>query len=816
MLIKYVHYVRNWYLEQDQHHSCFKKHIHEICELADPTKFAVQLYSSGFIAEGTKDKAIQVMGVDNYQKNAEVLREVEKVIKQDKDKLPDFCKILWTMPTLKHIGDQILQEIGCPVTTTPPLPVPSPTAKQHCDTTIEVMPQDIVMTEIERLHKNYCKLYLNAVRELQRFCQEKKDNLQDIAIFATPLTSADVKLTDSTDINDLFQKLNPYYDFIDCDVIKDILTEFIPESTITNDVVKHIEDAENFKNSQPISILLEDLKKVRLHKQRDSDTHMAPITIKISRKWREKHIKNLGILIDHLLPQPYPKMSLFKYITIERSSVYIQYLVLQSYVEATISHAKQHLRFMSYIGIYNLVIDGTILVQSDENLDFSFDESLLTAISAGSIETVEFLLSIGANISYQCKKSLIYYCENGQYHVAKIADTPLMIACRNGYHQIAELLLYNNVDPKIQKHNGFTALMLACQNGHYQVAELLLNNNVDRNINIQKKDGWTALMLACLNGYYQIAELLLNNNADPNIQGEAGETALMSACVNGYCQVAKLLLKKNVNPNIQKKDGGTALMIACLNGHYQVAELLLNNPNIQKKDGWTALMSACQNGHYQVAELLLNNNVDPNIQKKDGWTALMGACLNGHCQVAKLLLSKNADPIIQDEDGWTALMIACQNGHYQVAELLLNNNVDPNIQKKDGWTALMLACLNGHYQVAELLLNNNADPSIQGEAGETALMSACVNGYCQVAKLLLKKNVNPNIQKKDGGTALMIACLNGHYQVAELLLNNPNIQKKDGWTALMSACQNGHYQVAELLLNNNVDPNIQKKMDGQH
>ena len=55
---------------------------------------------------------MQVMGVDNYKKNAEVLREVEKVVKQDKGKLADFCKILQTIPTLKHIGDKILQEIG--------------------------------------------------------------------------------------------------------------------------------------------------------------------------------------------------------------------------------------------------------------------------------------------------------------------------------------------------------------------------------------------------------------------------------------------------------------------------------------------------------------------------------------------------------------------------------------------------------------------------------------------------------------------------------------------------------------------------------
>ena len=265
------------------------------------------------------------------------------------------------MPTLKHIGDKILQEIGCPVTTTPPLPVPSPTAEQHCDTTIELT-QD-TMTELERLHKNFCELHFNAVKELRRFCEDKKDNLLDIATYATLLTSADVKLTDSTDIDDLFGKLHPKYDFIDCDIIKDIVTKFLPESTIVDDIVKHVKDTKKFIDSQPISILLEDLKKVRLHTQIDSDTHMAPITIKISRTWGEKHITNLRTLIDYLLPQPYPKMSLFKYITIEKSSIYIKYLVLQSYVEATISHAKQHVQFMSYIGIYNLVIDGTIVVQ---------------------------------------------------------------------------------------------------------------------------------------------------------------------------------------------------------------------------------------------------------------------------------------------------------------------------------------------------------------------------------------------------------------------------------------------------------------------
>ena len=704
------------------------------------------------------------------------------------------------MPTLKHIGDEVLQEIGCPVTTTPPLSVLSPAAEQHCDTmktTIELT-QD-TMTELERLHKNFCELYFNAIKELRRFCEDKKGNLLDIATYATLLTSADVKLTDSTDINDLFGKLHPNYDFIDCDIIKDIVTKFLPESTIIDDIVKHVEDTEKFIDSQPISTLIDDLEKVMIHTQVhvDSDTHMAPITIKISRKWREKHIKNLRTLIDYLMPQPYPKISLFKYITIKRSSIYIQYLVLQSYVEATISHAKQHLRFMNYIGIYNLVIDGTIVVQSDEDLDFSFDQSLIEAISEDNVETVQFLLSIGANINYQNTKPLIH----GQCHVAKIADTPLMIACRNGYCRIVELLLHNSVDPSIQKHDGFTALLLACQNGHYQVAELLLNNNVDPNI--QKKDGCTALMLACQNGHYQVAELLLNNNIDPNFQMKDGWTALMSACQNGHYQVAELLLNNNVDPNTQKKDGCTALMLACQNGHYQVAELLLNNnidPNFQMKDGWTALMSACQNGHYQVAELLLNNNADPNIQEQTGRTALMVACENEHYQVAELLLNNNADPNIQEQTGRTALMSACENGHYQVAELLLNNNVDPNFQMKDGWTALMLACQNGHYQVAELLLVAKANPNITNNNGWTPLLFAIRKHYANIVQIILDHGAHIDYRSTvTGETALILAGKLGYVEIVRKLLEkgaDTSIKTFNGDTAFTVAANT---DIVELL-----------------
>ena len=85
-----------------------------MCNLADPVTLAVKLYNKDLISSGTKDRALpsQVTSLNNYQKNAETLNEVEKVIKFDSTKLPILCQVLHTMPLMKQYGEMILKEAG--------------------------------------------------------------------------------------------------------------------------------------------------------------------------------------------------------------------------------------------------------------------------------------------------------------------------------------------------------------------------------------------------------------------------------------------------------------------------------------------------------------------------------------------------------------------------------------------------------------------------------------------------------------------------------------------------------------------------------
>ncbi len=143
-----------------------------------------------------------------------------------------------------------------------------------------------------------------------------------------------------------------------------------------------------------------------------------------------------------------------------------------------------------------------------------------------------------------------------------------------GHLDIVKLLLAaNKVEVNIQNNKNGTALMLAAKNGYSNIVELLLKYGADVNL----KDGRsnTALMVAAFNGHLEIVELLLAYGADANIQNNKNGTALMCATYNGYLDIVRLLLNHDADVNIQNKRNDTALMWAADRGRSDIVELLL-------------------------------------------------------------------------------------------------------------------------------------------------------------------------------------------------------------------------------------------------
>ncbi|KAI6170439.1 Alpha-latroinsectotoxin-Lt1a-like protein [Aphelenchoides bicaudatus] len=147
-------------------------------------------------------------------------------------------------------------------------------------------------------------------------------------------------------------------------------------------------------------------------------------------------------------------------------------------------------------------------------------------------------------------------------------ETPLRIAARKGYYQIAKLLI--NKDPRLvnatDKHHWFP-LHYAAFEGHCGIISLLLDNGADVNSLAKFNDDSNSpsvspLYLAALNGSVECVRILLDNGADINHQTSEGESAIHVASKEGYYEIVKVLIENGADVNIKNNDNKTALDVA--------------------------------------------------------------------------------------------------------------------------------------------------------------------------------------------------------------------------------------------------------------
>ena len=735
-----------------------------------------------------------------------------------------------------------------------------------------ITPDYPVAQNLKSLHKEYNDLVKNIKSALRKLIDNGTLELIDISDYLGEYFRIE-GLTDATDIPKLFQRLWPYYSYLDVEVLEVIVDneDFLIDEKIQKDICTYKQHLQEFKQSTTLERFKNTVTEALIPNP-EVTSITCEVVIKLNREWGKKTLENFKTLINYMFHQ---RMT---HIRVEEGSVCVTLLVPRSRLDFILEIATLRKHFASHVGIFELTVNDQLILKEKEETQFSFDQALQEASRLGNNEAVQFLLDLIDNINYQI--------EEGR--------TALMLASKGGHEQVVQTLVSVGANPNIQDNTGYTALMLACDTNSYNIVNYLLQTGA--NPDIQRDNGDTAIIMACQNNHSDIVKLLLQFNADPFITTRNDDTALTVSVHVNSIEIVDMLLDKQAE-NQKSSLVVTALTTACRYGHSQlIISLLVHLLDYFTEDEFqlfvlsaegdeisiashisgstidvnctlvndiTPLMIASSCGHTETVDVLLQAGANVHNIDSDGYSPLVYA-ITGHksLQVIKLLLKAGAQPNVfingqsiadkvreegredicrlleqlnvlntiqkQKEEeqqlqqlqqlqfsGRLAISIieAANKGNIEVVKLLLKENADVNIQDKNGVTALMLASLNGHTHVVELLLKENADVNIKNKQGMTALNLASLKGHTHVVELLLKKNANVNIQDKHGVTALMLASLKGHTQIVELLLKenaDVNIQKKDRLTALVGASENGHVQVVELLIKNNADVNIQK------
>ncbi|CAG2255528.1 unnamed protein product [Mytilus edulis] len=141
--------------------------------------------------------------------------------------------------------------------------------------------------------------------------------------------------------------------------------------------------------------------------------------------------------------------------------------------------------------------------------------------------------------------------------------TPLVYICYDGYTDMVQWMLHNDVDVDQCRDTGASGLFMAKRNP---------------DVNLYNKNGFSPLIKASLNGHTDIVRLLLERNSYP-----CDNTPLGTSCVNNNISISnspslvQSLMKHKPDVNAQTYDGGNALYFSAFHGNLKITKLLLEN-----------------------------------------------------------------------------------------------------------------------------------------------------------------------------------------------------------------------------------------------
>ena len=370
-------------------------------------------------------------------------------------------------------------------------------------------------------------------------------------------------------------------------------------------------------------------------------------------------------------------------------------------------------------------------------------------------------------------------------------DTLLMQACKEGSIDSVLFLLDLGADINLRCSGDFAALNMACLYGYMGILKLLLSRGAAVN-NISDFSG-SALISACEGGNVDLVKHLLDLGADVNAVGGKLGTALRSACYNGSIEIVELLLAHGASVDLTDSSGATALMEACRAKKIHIVALLLQNKaDVDRMDskGRSATIITCEAAAAEVSEQQ-HSGVN-SISSKD------------YADIVRLIGRRDATLVdATDGKGDTALIILCRQGAgaVDIVKVLIGLHVDVNKADYRGRTPLMLACAGDLLPLVEVLLDAGATVNAIDDLNRTALFHAC---SAPVLKLLLSRALVINFVSKYRGSALLAASVEQKWDLVELFLQRGAELCGDGVSFISQACEAGQFKVVDILLDREV------------
>uniref|UniRef100_A0A1S4GZ44 Ankyrin n=1 Tax=Anopheles gambiae TaxID=7165 RepID=A0A1S4GZ44_ANOGA len=369
--------------------------------------------------------------------------------------------------------------------------------------------------------------------------------------------------------------------------------------------------------------------------------------------------------------------------------------------------------------------------------------------------------------------------------------TPLQIAARMGYADVAKILLEQGAKVQLRDAHGNSALHYAVECGCVKTVRLLLRHGAS--VGVRNSLGQSPLEIAIAREHRKLVRLLAHS-------GQKVDSVMLperlrnGAIVEDLLPVAKRF-EYSLSPGDVSSDTFTPLHHArderAIQQFLQLYEIDVASPRYRT----TPLHLACLSNDPLRVRALLKHGADPTLANSEGRTPLLLAVGNRSTSIVQTLLEhrslQQARPTTHDELD-TVLAIAIRKQSIEIANLLLqkgasidtigrtltalsptHRGISTTTTPKHPHQLFFCAARDGYNRILEYLLEGALfDVNAKDTIGSTALFHALSRAPLDTLDILLRYGADVEHSNQFGHNVLSIAAMNNRLDALQYFVNN--------------------------------------------
>ncbi|XP_059139282.1 putative ankyrin repeat protein RF_0381 [Physella acuta] len=496
--------------------------------------------------------------------------------------------------------------------------------------------------------------------------------------------------------------------------------------------------------------------------------------------------------------------------------------------------------------IMKLLIDAGC----DINYTNTFYTSLGASISSEDVETTQFLLEHGADVTKVDRDgmtALMWAARTNNVNVidllldfkaevncvdlqqttalahaviwqnvpmvAKLIQAGADVNIASNYATIlSSLFSRNNILEKILKqiknisetNNTPLHLDASMFNRSKEIVNLLLGAGA--NVQSVDENGRTPLHMAAFKGHIIIVKSLCQYGADINAVDNSGNSPLFFSLLMEHKDISKYLLVCGADVNVICDSLTTPLLVAVLCDDTELVKLLIQHGALSDKGENSELLFALKLNNFEIAIALLENGADANKRVSQIAPTLLTAM-----HIASPYKVFNVTHLIPLSVSTSKKIEATDIK--RLIKSFLNNGANISAADDEGNTCLHIAAEFCSADVLELFVAHKADVNVQNVKGETPLMMACRCGNVDAVRYLLSVEADVLLVNANKETALHYSIVTRHESIIITYLIENNVNKHarncEGDTALHLAVKCCYENAVKSLVENGADVNEQ-------